>query len=124
MRPSRLKAHTQTAGCQMFKRNFASFFFVFGILLVAGCVTGEKMTRLDAGMSREQVISTLGKPDGFQTLGEYDAIKYTNRLMSGFSWDRGDYFVIFKNGKVVEYGVGAVRERTPDSNVLMLVPLK
>ena len=105
-------------------RTLASCVLAGGILLVAGCATGEKITRLDAGMSREQVISTLGKPDGFQTLGEYDAIKYTNRLMSGFSWDRGDYFVILKNGKVIEYGVGAVRERTPDSNVRILVPLR
>jgi hypothetical protein len=94
------------------------------VLLLAGCVTGEKMARLDPGMTKNQVIETLGKPDGFESRGEYEALKYSNRLMSGFSWDRGDYFVILKEGKVVEYGVGTVREKTPNSNVLILVPTK
>ena len=38
-------------------------------------------------------------------------LKYTNKLISGWSWDKTDYFVILKDGKVTEYGSGEVRER-------------
>jgi hypothetical protein len=89
-----------------------------------GCVTGDKMTRLQPGMAKADVTKTLGNPDGYQSLGEYEALKYSNRLMSGFSWDRGDYFVVLKNGVVVEYGVGTVREKSPNSNVLVVVPIQ
>ena len=77
-----------------------------------GCVTGEKITRLDPGMSQDDVVRTMGKPDGFQKRGEYTIYKYTNRLISGWSWDRTDYSFIFdKDGKLIEYGAGEVRER-------------
>ncbi len=72
-------------------------------------------------MSEGQVIAILGRPDGFQSAGDYEALKYANRLMSGWSWDRTDYHVILYQGRVVAYGNGEVRQDGP--NVLMLVPL-
>ena len=63
------------------------------------------------GMSQDQVTQIMGKPDGFQQRGEYVTYKYTNVLISGWSWDRTDYSFIFKNDKLVEYGTGEVRER-------------
>ena len=80
-------------------------------LFMSGCVTGEKATRVNPGMSQEQVVEVMGKPDGFQQMGEYTIYKYTNRLISGWSWDRADYSFIFKDGKLFEYGAGEVRER-------------
>jgi hypothetical protein len=56
-------------------------------------------------------VGTLGRPDGFRTQGEYTVLKYTNRLISGWSWDRADYFVILKDDKGTEYGSGEVREK-------------
>lgn len=85
---------------------------LFLALFLVGCVvTGEKVTRLDPGMSQEQVTKIMGKPDGFQQRGGYTIYKYTNRLISGWSWDRADYSFIFKDGKLIEYGAGEVRER-------------
>jgi hypothetical protein len=89
-----------------------------------GCVTGERMQAIREGMSRDQVVSMLGNPDGFQRAGEYEALRYTNRLISGWSWDRADYNVILKGGRVVEYGAGEVRQRDPNVNTLILVPLR
>lgn len=83
---------------------------------------GHKMTHLEEGMTKEEVIDELGRPDGFQRAGEHEAIEYSNRLMSGWSWDRADYYVILENEQVVQYGAGEVREREP--NVLVLVPLR
>jgi len=86
---------------------------MLGVFLIAtiGCVTGEKVARIYPGMSQEDVVGTLGRPDGFRTKGDYTILKYTNRLISGWSWDRADYFVVLKNDKVTEYGSGEVREK-------------
>jgi hypothetical protein len=82
---------------------------------------GKKMTKVNEGMTKQEVIDTLGKPDGFQRSGEYEALKYSNRLMSGWSWDRADYYAILKNERLIEYGAGEIRQNS--ANVLVLVPL-
>jgi hypothetical protein len=92
-------------------------------LLLASCVTGERMTRLEPGMSKHQVIDILGRPDGFRSSDHYEALTFTNKLMSGWSWDRADYVVILRDGRVVEYGVGEVRQNSPNTGVLVLVPV-
>ncbi len=62
-------------------------------------------------MSKDEVVQVLGKPDGFKQSGDYIIYKYTNRLISGWSWDRADYSFIFKDDRLVEYGAGDVREK-------------
>lgn len=52
---------------------------------LAGCVTGELMQSVREGTSKDEVIRVLGTPDGFQRSGEYEALRYTNRLISGWS---------------------------------------
>jgi hypothetical protein len=80
------------------------------VFLLSSCVTGEKMSSLDPGMSKAQVIATLGRPDGYQSSGDYEILKYTNKLVSGFSWDKADYYAILRDGRLVEYGAGQVRQ--------------
>lgn len=96
----------------------------FMVLFLSACVTGERVSSVSEGMTKEQVISILGKPDGFQRSGSYEALRYTNRLISGWSWDRADYTVILNNDRVTEYGAGQVRQRDPNTQVLVLVPLR
>lgn len=91
---------------------------------LVGCITGERMQSVREGMSKDEVIGVLGNPDGFQRSGEYEALRYTNRLISGWSWDRADYNVILRNGRVLEYGPGQVRQRDPNTSTLILVPLR
>jgi hypothetical protein len=88
-------------------------FFMYAMLLfaLAGCATGELVQRINPGMSQNEVEQVLGKPDGFKQTGEFTIYKYTNRLISGWSWDRADYSFIFKNNSLVEYGAGEVREK-------------
>ena len=73
-------------------------------------------------MNRDQVIDVMGVPDGEKAEGTYEALRYSNRLTSGWSWDKADYEVILKEGKVVEYGAGAVRQDVTHQT-LVLVPL-
>jgi hypothetical protein len=100
------------------------FIFTVAMMTVVwACATGEKIQSIREGMPKDEVIATLGNPDGFQRNGEYEALRYTNRLMSGWSWDRADYNVILRDGRVVEYGAGQVRQRDPNTSTLILVPL-
>ncbi len=89
--------------------------------LMAGCITGDGIRNLSPGMTRAEVIQTVGRPDGVQTSGEYESLSYANRLMSGWSWDRTDYFVILKNGVVTQYGNGAVRQEGPPGNTVLVL---
>ncbi len=61
-------------------------------------------------------------PDGFQRSGTDEALRYSDRLISGWSWNRADYTVVLRDGHVSEYGPGQVRQERPC--VLVLVPLR
>jgi len=56
------------------------------LMVSIGYATGEKITRLSPGMSQSDVNHILGKPDGFWDDGDYTVLKYTNNLISGWSW--------------------------------------
>ena len=88
-----------------------------------GCATGEKVHNVRLDMNEDQVQNVLGAPDGMKKEGDYVAYQYVNRLISGWAWDRADYGVIFKDGKVIQYGAGEVR---PDQShqMLVIVPIR
>lgn len=81
----------------------------FAMLFAGGCTVGQRMTRLKPGMSHAAVVRILGKPDGFRTEHDSTILRWTNKLISGWSWDTADYFVILKDDHAVEYGAGEVR---------------
>lgn len=92
------------------------------LLLLTSCATGEKVRAgVSEGMTKAEVIELLGKPDGFKRDGTIEALQYTNRLISGWSWDRTDYTVILDEGRVVEYGPGEVRA-APTGGFVIFVP--
>jgi hypothetical protein len=78
----------------MKKLNISFILFLVAWALILSCAHGSKMKKLNPGMTKQEVIKTLGKPDGYKQSGEYEALKYANKLMSGWSWDRADYYAI------------------------------
>ena len=62
------------------------------------------------GMSKKEVVQELGRPDSFYKENNLEVFKYTNRLMSGWNWNRADYYAKFENDKLVEYGTQKIRE--------------
>jgi outer membrane biogenesis lipoprotein LolB len=79
------------------------------VIALTACTTGEKMSQVQPGMTMAQVKAVLGNPDGFRQVGDVSYYQYSNRLTSGWSWDKGDYEVAFRNGKVIGYGPTAIR---------------
>ena len=73
---------------------------LFITLFLSSCFTGEKISNLYPGMSKKEVINELGRPDGFEIEDGVEVFKYTNRLMSGWAWNRADYVAKFKNDKL------------------------
>ncbi len=97
---------------------------IFAILLIINaCTTGEVVRKdIEPGMSKEKLIETLGKPDGFRLVDDQEVLTYTNKLISGWSWDRADYHFVIKDNKVIAYGTGEVRVK--ENNTILIVPIK
>lgn len=87
-------------------------FVVAAVLAISGCASsGLNFKSLNAGMSKDQVIQTMGQPDGFESQGNKEALLYANRFVNEWQgWDRADYVVILEGGKVVQYGPRQIRQ--------------
>ena len=76
-------------------------------LLLAGCVHGDNVERLQAGMDREQVRAFMGPPEGSTYTPGKDCAYYTvlRDFWSRTPWSMSDrYYVCFTDGKVETYG--------------------
>ena len=88
---------------------------LFLIIALVGCTTGYKISKLQKGMLEDRATSIMGKPDRVEKRGEYAVLRYKDRLKIavGSPPDRADYYVIVKNGLVVDYGMGEIRLELP-----------
>jgi hypothetical protein len=76
--------------------------------------TVSAMRQLDVGMSRDQVVSLLGSPDGVHSSGSDETLNYYQRFPDIISETPADYFVTLNEGRVVRYGQvpGSRKERS------------
>ncbi|MEK0084172.1 hypothetical protein [Benzoatithermus flavus] len=65
---------------------------------------GRYTTSLREGMISARVEVLMGRPDSFQRSGDVVGYEYTNRLMSGWGWDRADHYAIFQEDRLVRWG--------------------
>lgn len=82
------------------------------ILIIAGCATAGKITSVQLGMTKEQVIAVMGKPVSISAQGnsEYLNYKLSETDDDAFmGWTR-PYYVRLINGRVESFG------RTGDFN--------
>lgn len=97
------------------------------LLSPGGCSFGTRMSKLNLGMSRPEVVSNLGRPDGAQLFSDpkLELIEYFNRTMELFGpKQRADYYVLFTDGQVTNYGVSNVRQIPLQESVLFVAPLE
>lgn len=81
--------------------------YLLASLLLAGCVHGDSVERLQAGMDREQVRAVMGPPEGSAHSPGKDCAYYTvlKDFWSRTPWSMSDrYYVCFTDGKVDTYG--------------------
>lgn len=78
---------------------------------LSGCTTGELISSVRSGMTRDQVENLLGRPDAQQNDGNKVVLKFADRLESGWSWDKADYLVTLVDDRVVDYGKRPLTEQ-------------
>ncbi|MBI4991434.1 hypothetical protein HZB96_05065 [Candidatus Gottesmanbacteria bacterium] len=71
-------------------------------LLIAGCATAAKMNRLSVGMSKDEVIKVMGNPNSQKASEGVECLEYY--LSNSMMGDTGTYWVMMKDGKVIQYG--------------------
>jgi hypothetical protein len=75
--------------------------------LLAGCVTGSNVERVEPGMDREQVYSIMGPPEGMAHSPGKDCAYY--RVLKDFwmrtPWSMSNrYYVCYTDGRVDTFG--------------------
>ncbi len=95
------------------------------LVVLFGCASGvQKLRKLDPGMSPTQVDQIMGRRDSFKTSTKDGAMftlyQYTNHLCNGHVsiYEKCDFYVIFKNQKLIETGVKDVRSSRPNMHYL------
>jgi hypothetical protein len=96
---------------------------LLSLALLVGCFTGEQIKRVDEGMSPADVKRIVGKPDGLERTENELVLKYTNKIISGWGMDKADYFFIFKEDKLTQWGAGTVRQNQRSDGVIFFVPI-
>lgn len=80
-------------------------------LVLSGCANvGQSMSHLRPGMSKQEIQTIIGNPNGYQARGEYEVLKYLKQPNKFLPWDTesSDYYVIMKDGKAIEFGAGKI----------------
>ena len=104
-----------------------TFVAIILALMLLGCASGTQvMRKIDPGMSSAQVEEIMGRRDGFSS-AERDGHKYTlyqyiNRYCNANQslWDKCDFFIIFKDDRVIETGVKDVRSANPNMQFMYI----
>lgn len=82
------------------------------ITVMVSCysLTGDSFKYLVMGEDYEGVIEDFGAPSGMSLLEDGTLrIVYLNVLVSVWGWDKADYYIDFKDNKLVGYGALDVR---------------
>ncbi len=96
---------------------------LIAMLFGFGCFHGEKITRIQPGMSVQELKNIMGPQEGYKKIGDYEIYSYYNKLISGWAHSRADYHYIVKDGKIVEYGAGEIRQNN-NTGIVFIVPMK
>jgi hypothetical protein len=84
------------------------------ILALIGCATGHRFSRLKEGISEDRATNIMGEPDWVEKRGAYVIFRYEDRLLEYYpSYARVDFYVIARNGLVVDFGIGKIRSELP-----------
>jgi hypothetical protein len=80
---------------------------------LAACALNDAMPNLREGMSPAEVTAIMGAPTSQTRQGDMLRMAWTNRLVSGWAWDRTDAHAIFQDDRLASWGTGEVRQGQP-----------
>ncbi|MEA1065376.1 hypothetical protein QNH14_06820 [Apirhabdus apintestini] len=75
---------------------------LFGMLLLSACASQEKISSIDTGMSRQQIITALGNPDSEYSKDDLEILTYRNKKPKALSLKHEDYQVVLINDIAAE----------------------
>ena len=97
------------------------------LVCMVACASGvQKMRKVDPGMSAQDVENIMGRRDSFKSVEKndhtYTLYQYTNQYCNAHVslWEKCDFFIIFKDDKVIETGVKDVRSNNPNMTFMYL----
>ncbi len=103
---------------------------LFISLFLISCASGvQNLRKIEPGMTSSEVESLMGRRDGFSSAQHegdtYVLHKYINRLCNAHVsiYDKCDFYIIYRNGFVIETGVSNVRSTPPNMAFLYLFKL-
>lgn len=85
-----------------------------GVIFLAGCATAPKLNRLTVGMTKQEVVSVMGRPDSTSAVGDGVELLYYKLSPQGgpvMNLVTEDYVVKMVSGKVVSYGKASEIEK-------------
>ena len=90
-------------------------------IFIFSCATAGRMNKIQAGMTRTQVIDTLGEPNSSAGTGREEHLVY--RLYEYDAWSGGyeRFFVRLIDGKVSSYGKQGDWDTTKDPTQVIKV---
>jgi hypothetical protein len=79
-------------------------FAVFFLILATGCIaTTRRLDKVSLGMTREDVIKVMGKPESTMQSLQGEILRYElNESIN--DWYPATYYVYIANGRVRQYG--------------------
>jgi hypothetical protein len=88
-----------------------------------GCATASQLNQISIGMSKEEVIKKMGKPDSTAAIGDKEYLNY--RLVPSAEpaqWANYEpYFVCIQEGKVAAFGAKGDFDSTKDPTQVIKV---
>ena len=105
---------------------------IFTLLIVvsvflSSCASGiQNLRKIEPGMTTAEVEEFMGHRDSFSS-AEHEGHsfilhKYTNRLCNAHVslYEKCDFYIVYRDGKVIETGVSGVRANPPNMQFLYL----
>ena len=72
------------------------------LIALTGCATTTKMNKVSIGMTKNEVIEIMGKPESTAGIGKEETLRYNLYNVSIDMYE--EYWVVLHNGKVYKYG--------------------
>ncbi|VXC44924.1 Short C-terminal domain-containing protein [Burkholderia sp. 8Y] len=93
------------------RKAYVKLLLCVAALSLTGCMamvfgTADQMNKISVGMTRQEVIQTLGEPKSISSMADLEYLQYrwVKTVIAADGNFPEDYFVAVRNGRVVSFG--------------------